>query len=39
MAQKSRDSIAVVWAMRMGGDDKGVLDSYTHTKQVKEYLV
>jgi len=32
MALKSRNSIAVVWAMRMGGGNKGMIDSRTHTK-------
>ena len=31
MAQKSRNSIAVVWVMRMGGGSKGMIDSCTHT--------
>jgi len=30
IARKSRNSIAVVWAMLMGGVDKGVIDSCTH---------
>jgi len=39
MAHKSRNSIAVVWVMRMGGGNKGLIDSCTHKKLVKEYLV
>ena len=30
IAQKSRNSIAVVWVMQMGGGNKGILDSGTH---------
>jgi len=30
IARKSRNSIAVVWAMLMGGVDKGVIYSCSH---------
>jgi len=30
IAQKSRNSIAVVWAILMGGVNKGIIDSCTH---------
>ena len=33
IAQNSRNSIAVVGVMRMGGGYKGMLDSYTHTNK------
>jgi len=33
IAQKSRNSIAVVWLMQMGGGNKGVIDSCTHKKK------
>jgi len=32
MAQKSRNRIAVVWVVRMGGVHKGMIDSCTHKK-------
>jgi len=35
MAQQSRNNIAVVGVMRMGGDNEGIIDS----KELKEYLV
>jgi len=38
-ALMSRNSIAVVWVMRMGGGNKGMIDSRTTQKQVTEYLV
>jgi len=33
MAQKSRNRIAVVWVMKMGGGGKGMIDSCTHTNK------
>jgi len=39
IAQKSRNSNAVVWVLQMVGDNRGMIDSCTHTKQVKECLV
>ena len=30
MEQDFRNRIAVVWVMRMGGGDKGMIDSCTH---------
>ena len=39
VAQNSRNSIAVAWVMQLGGGDKGMIDSCTHQKRVKEYLV
>jgi len=30
IAQQSRNSIAVVWVMQMGGGYKGMIDSCTH---------
>jgi len=39
MAQKSRNRFAVVWAMRMGGGNKGMIGSCTHKNEVKEYRV
>jgi len=33
IAQKSRNSIAVVWVMQMGVGNKGMIDSCTHTNQ------
>jgi len=33
IGQKSRNSIAVVWAMQIGGGNKGVIDSCTHTNK------
>jgi len=30
IAQKSRNSTAVVWVMQMGGGKKGMIDSCTH---------
>jgi len=33
IAQKSRNSIAVVWIMRIGGGKKGMMDSCTHQKR------
>ena len=30
IAQKSRNSIAVVWVLQMGGGNTGVIDSRTH---------
>jgi len=30
IAQKSRDSTAVVWVMQMGGGNKGTIDSCTY---------
>jgi len=38
MAPTSRNRTAVVWVMRMGGGNKGMIDACTH-KQVKESLV
>jgi len=38
MAQQSRNRIAVVWVMQMGGVNAGMIDSCTQ-KQVKDYLV
>jgi len=33
IAQKSRDCIAVVWVMQIGGGNKGMIDSCTHEKK------
>jgi len=33
IAQKSRNSIAVVWVMQMGGGHQGMIDSCTHTNK------
>ena len=30
IAQMSRNAIAVVWAMQMGGGSEGMIDSCTH---------
>jgi len=30
LAQKSRQNIAVVWVMQMGGGNKGMIDPCTH---------
>jgi len=38
IAQKSRNSIAVVWAMLMGGVNKGMIGSCTHTNKWKHIL-
>jgi len=38
MAQKSRNSIAVVWVMRIGGGNKGMIDSCTHKNKWKHIL-
>jgi len=33
IAQKSRNSIAVVWVMQMGGGNKGMIESCTHNNK------
>jgi len=33
MAQQSRNRIAVVWVMRTGGGNKGMIDSCIHTNR------
>jgi len=30
MTQTSRNRIAIVWVMRLGGVNKGMVDSFTH---------
>jgi len=38
MAQKSRNRIAVVWVMRMGGVNKGMIVSCTHKNKRNNVL-
>jgi len=38
MAQESRNSIAVVWVMRMGGVNARIIDSCTNKNKEKNFL-
>jgi len=38
MAQTSRNSIAVVFVMQIGGGNKGIIDSCTHKNKSKNIL-
>jgi len=38
IAQKSRNSIAVVWVLQMGWGNKGMIDAWTHKNKWKNIL-
>jgi len=38
IAQKTRNSIAVVWVLQMGGGNEGMIDSCTHKNKYRNIL-